>query len=72
MRELRLGKGLSQEKLAFEADIQRNYVSLLERGHSAVSLKILFRLAAVLDVVPSEILKQVEAHMRRDSRRTRG
>lgn len=34
LRDLRLARGLSQEALAYEAEIQRNFVSLIERGHN--------------------------------------
>ena len=61
LRTLRLGSGLSQEQLALEAGVQRNYVSLLERGLNSASIKIVFKLAAVLKVKPSEMLVQAEA-----------
>jgi len=60
LREQRKQRGLSQEKLALEAGIERNYISLLELGKNSASLKMLFKLAAVLEISPSELLRQVE------------
>ena len=60
LRALRKQAGLSQERLALDADIQRNYVSLLERGLKSVSIKVLFKLAAPLKTSPSEMLEQTE------------
>lgn len=60
LRELRKQAGLSQEQLAFSADLQRNYISLLERGLNSASLKTIFKLADVLQVAPSKMLEQAE------------
>lgn len=60
LRELRKKKRLSQEALALEAGIERNYVSLLELGKSSASVKMIFKLAFVLDVQPSQFLAAVE------------
>jgi len=43
-----------------EADLQRNYISLLERGLNSASIKTLFKLAAVLGTSPSQMLAQAE------------
>lgn len=60
LRALRKRVGLSQEQLALEADLQRNYISLLERGLNSASIKTLFKLAAVLGTSPSQMLAQAE------------
>jgi transcriptional regulator with XRE-family HTH domain len=39
LRGLRKRQGLSQEKLAQEAGVERNYVSLLELGRNSASIK---------------------------------
>jgi len=54
LRRLRQSKGLSQEELAARAEINRNYVSLLEREENAASVDMLEKLADVLDVDPVE------------------
>ncbi|WP_345785037.1 helix-turn-helix transcriptional regulator [Stenotrophomonas sp.] len=60
LRALRRAVRMSQEELAFEADLQRNYISLLERGQNSPSIKTLFKLAPVLKSSPSEMLLLVE------------
>lgn len=54
LRRIRHRKGLSQEQLAYEADIDRAYVSRVERGATYVGLEIIGKLAEVLDVEPLE------------------
>jgi transcriptional regulator with XRE-family HTH domain len=57
LRRLRHAKGLSQEDLAYEAAVNRSYMSTLEKGGSYVGLEIIGKLAAVLEVEPAELLK---------------
>ena len=65
LRELRLERELSQERLALESGIQRNFVSLLERGKNAASVKTIFKLARVLEIPPSSLIHRVETLMQR-------
>ncbi len=58
VRAARLKKGISQEQLAFDADMKRSYISDLERGGRNPSIKAVARLAAALGVEP-EILFRV-------------
>ena len=60
IRELRIGVGLTQEQLGFEADLRRTFVSLLELGQQQPSLMTIFKLALPLRVPPSEIINRVE------------
>ena len=64
LRELRQARQLSQEALALEAGLQRNYISLLERGKNSASLKTLFKLSAVLGQPVSQMMGNVEARLR--------
>jgi transcriptional regulator with XRE-family HTH domain len=57
LRRLRHAKGLSQDDLAYEAEISRSYLSQLEKGTFHANLKIIGKLAAVLEVEQSEFLK---------------
>lgn len=56
LRRIRHDKGLSQEDLAYEAEISRGYLSQLEKGVFYASLKIIGKLADVLEVEPSQFL----------------
>ncbi|WP_280359853.1 helix-turn-helix transcriptional regulator [Pseudomonas sp. BN606] len=60
LRLRRKEAGLTQEQLAHEAEVQRNYVSLLERGINQPTLTIIFKLAAALDCTPSALVEDVE------------
>ena len=50
VRRLRLGRDLSQEALAFEADIALNYLSEIERGLRNPTMLVVDRLAKALGV----------------------
>lgn len=58
LRQLRNARGLSQEELADRADINRNYVGMLERAEHAATVDMLEKLAEVLGVQPAELLAQ--------------
>ena len=60
LRTLRKKSGLSQEQLALEAGIERNFVSLIERGVNQPSIRIIFKLAQALSVPPSTMIILVE------------
>lgn len=57
LRRLRHEKGFSQEGLAYEANVNRTYMSKLETGGSYVGLEVMVRLAKVLGVEPADFLK---------------
>ena len=60
LRALRVERGLSQEALALEAGVQRNYVSLIERGVNQPTITIIFKLATALEMNPSQVVELVE------------
>ena len=60
LRKLRRERGVSQEALALEADLQRNYISLIERGINQPKITTIFKLAAALNLHPSEMIAKVE------------
>ena len=60
LRALRKEAGLTQEQLSFEAGIERNFVSLIERGVNQPTVRVLFKLAAALGTSPSAMLSVVE------------
>jgi transcriptional regulator with XRE-family HTH domain len=63
LRELRESKKLSQEKLAEYCDLDRTYISLLERGLRQPTLTTIFRLSKVLGILPSQLIEEVQKKM---------
>jgi len=59
VRTLRVEKGWSQEALAHACDLDRTYVSAIERSVWNVSLANIERLATALDVEAWELLQPV-------------
>ena len=68
LRELRKGRGLSQEVLALESDLERNYVSLLELGRNSASVKTIFKLAPALGISVAEFMAIVEVRSKEEAR----
>lgn len=63
LRELRLGAGLTQEELGFEADLRRTYISILELGHQQPTLTTILKLSKPLGRTAQEIVGLVEAEL---------
>ena len=57
IKAIRLQRGLSQEQLGLIAELDRTYISGIERGLRNVSLINLERLAIALNTEPSELLR---------------
>ncbi|MFA5283522.1 MAG: helix-turn-helix transcriptional regulator [Bacilli bacterium] len=56
---LRKQKGWSQEVLSFESDINKNYLSDLERGRRNPSLKILNKVATAFGIDLETLFKGI-------------
>ncbi len=60
LRQARIDAGFTQEKLSFEAHVDRTYISELENDHKSPTLDVLFRICDALHVPASEIIARVE------------
>ena len=63
LREYREAAGLSQEKLAALAEMDRTYISLLERGRRNPSLTAIMTLSQFIGISATEQVELVEAMM---------
>ena len=68
LRRIRHEKGISQESLAHEADVNRTYMSKLEAGGSYVGLEVMVKLADVLGVEPADFLTKPSKSAERASK----
>jgi len=59
IRELRLSKGMSQEKLAELADLDRTYITGIENGKRNISITVMEKLSIALEVNLSGLLKNL-------------
>lgn len=57
MREIRLSRGLSQDRLALVSGLHRTYIGSVERGECNISLINIHRIAAALEVPPTRLLE---------------
>ena len=60
LRKARNQAGLTQEQLAFDADLDRTYISQLEHNKKSPTLDALFRIADALGLPASELIARVE------------
>ena len=63
LRELRSERGISQEKLAEYCDLDRTYISLLERGHRQPTITTVFKISKALEIKASDLVKVVEKEL---------
>ena len=70
LKTLRKSSDKSQAELAFDAAMDRTYVSLLERGLSAPSLLVLDSLAKALGMTMTDLMAGFEAQLPKSLRRT--
>lgn len=66
IRKRRQEIAMTQEDLAFDADMARNYVTELEAGKRSFSIKNLYKLARALKVMPSALIRCAEVEMLSD------
>jgi len=62
LREVRKQSGLTQEQLALAAEIDRTFVSLIERGERQPTIRVLFKLAAAMRVPAAQLIQMTEDH----------
>lgn len=59
VRDLRKEKDLSQEQLAFKANLHRTYIGMIERAEKNITLLNIEKIATALNISLSDILKEI-------------
>ncbi len=57
VRDLRKERRLSQEQLAFKADLHRTYIGMIERAEKNITLINIEKIAIALEVSVTELFK---------------
>lgn len=65
LRELRTKIGVSQMKLALDAEIDRAFVGHMERGTKTPTLRTIMKLSRALGISSSVLLERTEYHLAR-------
>lgn len=60
VRRIRVALSISQERLAFDAGVDRSYLGGMERGEANPTVDILERIAATLGVPMSELFAEID------------
>lgn len=60
IRRAREEAGLSQDELAWRADIHRAYMGVIERGEQNITVFKLFQISRALGIKPSDILERTK------------
>jgi len=71
VRQARKAAGLSQEELALEAEVDRTYVSQVERAKRNITVVVLARLARALKTTPEALVSSAGAGRGADGRSRR-
>jgi transcriptional regulator with XRE-family HTH domain len=60
LRQIRESKKISQERLALEGGFDCTYISLIERGINSPTIRMVVRIAGILNVPASKIVRHME------------
>jgi transcriptional regulator with XRE-family HTH domain len=64
LRDERIAQDISQTELSERADVDRTFISLMERGSRQCSLTTLFKLARAFGIRPSTLVARMERLLR--------
>lgn len=59
VRKVRKERGLSQEELAFNANLHRTYIGMIERGEKNITLTNIQKIANALNVSINDLLDEI-------------
>ncbi len=60
LRQHRLRLSLSQEELAIRSNVDRTFISHIERGKHQPTITTIFKLAQQLNLTPSQMIREAE------------
>jgi len=63
LKDIRTQKGISQQELAFMTELDRTYISMLERNLRQPSLETVFKISDALGLKASEFVGLIETRI---------
>ncbi|MDX9924435.1 MAG: helix-turn-helix transcriptional regulator [Ignavibacteriaceae bacterium] len=63
VRELRKKKNLSQEQLAFKANLHRTYIGMIERAEKNITLNNIEKIANALGITIKELFSEIDENL---------
>ena len=60
LREVRMNRGMSQEELAHKSELDRTYISMLERGIKNPTIQTVFQISKALDISADFLISQIQ------------
>ena len=66
LKAVRSSRGLSQEQLAFKSELDRTFISMLERGQRQPSLTSILCISASLGIPADELIRKTVEIMDED------
>lgn len=68
IKKYRKLSSMSQEELSLKCNLDRSFISLIERGKRMPTLHTIFLISQALNVKPSQLIKEVEQLVYEDSK----
>lgn len=65
LRELRVGRGYSQEALSLESGVKRNFISLIETGQNQPTISTIYKLAKALGLSASALIDATDDQLKK-------
>lgn len=63
LREARAAAGITQEQLAFAADVDRTFIGMLENGKRQPTISVLFALAKGVGLEPETLVRRTRSRL---------
>ncbi|CAM4454188.1 helix-turn-helix domain-containing protein [Paenibacillus typhae] len=67
VKALRIKKDISQEELAYQSNLDRTYISMLERGVNQPSLNTVLSVAKGLNMRASDLVRLIEIELEKNN-----
>ncbi len=68
IRKIRIKRGLSQEVVSGLAGIARTHLTMIESGNKQANFETIWKIAQAFDMLPSDLVRLIEAEITQDNK----